>query len=209
MANEYGADYTAYQLRRSWLRRLIRRVYLHRARHFLEGPTLDFGCGIGELLELLPSGSIGLEYNEATVELCRRKGLDVRCYDGESDDWSLTPLGVADGLRSMVISHVLEHLDQPMSVLSSLMRAARRIGIERVLVIVPGPAGFKIDPTHRTPVDLAMLAQPLANGSSGFSLSHAGYFPIDWRPMGNWFPHHELQALFIANRAALEHAEHG
>jgi SAM-dependent methyltransferase len=204
MTAEYGADYTAYQLQRSGLRRLVRRAYLHRARSFLQGPTLDFGCGIGELLQLLPSGSVGLEYNKATVQFCRQSGLDVRWYDGEADGWALTPLGAADGLKSMVVSHVLEHLDEPMGVLGSLMRAARRLGIERILVVVPGPAGFRLDPTHRTLVDLAMLVKSQPGRSSGFSLSRAEYFPVDWKAMGRWFPHHELQALFVLEPAVAE-----
>lgn len=197
MGGEFDAGYTDYQTRRSWLRKSVRRAYLRSARGLLRGPTLDFGCGVGELLAGLPAGSIGIEYNQASVEHCRRLGLDVRWYDGQADGWRLSLLQEGAGLHSMVISHVLEHFDQPMDVLSKLLVAAQRLGMERVLVIVPGRAGYRIDATHRTFVDQPMLAQAGVAEGTGFRLQAARYFPGNLRKFGDWFPHHELQALFV------------
>ncbi|WP_416203264.1 class I SAM-dependent methyltransferase [Xanthomonas euvesicatoria] len=196
---EFGAAYTEYQVNRSRLRKLVRRIYLHSAQTLLRGPTLDFGCGVGELLERLPGGSRGLEYNQATVRYCRERGLAVDHYDGESDDWSLGVL--ADGARfeSMVISHVLEHLEQPEEVLRKLAAAARRLGVRRILVVVPGRAGFRTDATHRTFVDAELLSRPGLLGGAGFGLCRRRYFPGNVRALGNWLTHHELQALFVAN----------
>lgn len=194
-AEDFDGRYTDYQTNRSRLRKLIRRAYLHSARKKLSGATLDFGCGVGELLELLPEGSQGLEYNAATVDYCIRKGLDVCWYDGYADDWALSSIDRARRFDSMVISHVLEHLDQPMAVLSSLLTSAARLGVRRALVIVPGRAGFHIDSTHRTFVDLAMVRSADPYGSSGFRLHSSSYFPGDARILGEWLPHHELQML--------------
>ena len=196
MADAFDAGYTEYQSQRSWLRKTVRRAYLESARSLLHGPTLDFGCGIGELLARLPSGSIGIEYNEATVAYCRERGLDVRWYDGVADDWRLSLLSESAGLKSMVISHVLEHFETPMEILSALLAAAQRLGIERVLVIVPGRAGYRIDATHRTFIDRPMLEDDSVVAASGFGLTRARHFPIDLRALGDFFPHHELQALF-------------
>ena len=157
MSGSFDAQYTEYQLRRSWLRRQVRRAYLASAARRLRGPTLDFGCGVGELLARLPSGSLGVEYNPATVSFCRAQGLDVVAYDGFADDWALSTLPAQRRFTSMVISHVLEHLEQPADVLARLLTAAARLGVERVLVIVPGAAGYRIDATHVTFVDLPML----------------------------------------------------
>ena len=66
-----------------------------------------------------------------------------------------------------------------------------------VLAIVPGRAGYRIDDTHRTFVDRAMLADPALAAGSGFALQRARYFPGDVRKLGDWVPHHELQALFV------------
>jgi hypothetical protein len=194
---EFDQRYTAYQANRSAVRRVVRRLYLRSAELQLSGPTLDFGCGVGELLARLPAGSMGLEYNQATVEYCLSKGLDVSRYDGFADEWGLSGIAAGRRFESMVISHVLEHLGEPMTILSKLMVAARRLGVVRVLAIVPGRAGYRLDATHRTIVDSAMLTDNQAVRAAGFTLERQRYFPGNLRFLGDWFPHHELQALFI------------
>jgi SAM-dependent methyltransferase len=194
MKVEYDVEYTNYQADRSRVRKFVRRVYLNRAAGLVDGPTLDFGCGVGELLARLPPGSRGLEYNKDTVAFCQSRGLAVDWYDGYADDWRLSPIQRSAGLRSMVISHVLEHLEEPMRILDRLLGAANDIGMERVLVIVPGQAGYRSDATHQTFVDLPMLLGEIAR-QSDWRASHHGYFPFNARRVGDWFTHNELQVL--------------
>lgn len=194
MSSEFDSRYTQYQTERSALRKAIRVLYLRSAAGKLHGPTLDFGCGVGELLERLPAGSKGAEYNQASVEHCRRKGLPVEWYDGYADDWRLGTLPIEWSFESMVISHVLEHLDAPMAVLRALLESARGRGVSRVLVVVPGKAGFRIDATHRTFVDLAMF-KDADLGSLGWRMADSRYFPGNWRGIGDHFAHHELQVV--------------
>jgi hypothetical protein len=194
MTEDFGSNYLEYQLNRSSLRKLVRRAYLRKAASHLTGPTLDFGCGIGLLLQRLPAGSRGVEYNETSVAYCRDQGLSVMYYDGFADDWSLGTLPADWQFESMVISHVLEHLDSPMEILRKLLCAVHKRGVCKALVIVPGQAGFHIDATHRTFVDIEMLRsaslEPL-----GWNISSVGWFPGNIRALGNYFPHHELQVL--------------
>jgi trans-aconitate methyltransferase len=193
---EYDARYTAYQAGRSPLRKAIRNLYLRSAARQLRGPALDLGCGIGELLRRLPAGSKGLEYNKATVEHCRAKGLDVEWYDGYADGWKLSGICEQDGLRSLVISHVLEHLEDPMQVLRALLQSAARLKMARVVVIVPGKAGFLSDSTHLTFLDKAMLLSDAATRATGFGVTSSRYFPGDMRILGNILTHHELQVAY-------------
>jgi hypothetical protein len=193
----FDERYTDYQSNRSRLRKIVRRAYLRSACSLIEGPTLDFGCGVGELLARLPSGSKGLEYNKATVEHCRRNGLDVDWYDGELDDWRLTVIPEDRRFDSMVISHVLEHMTAPIDILNHLLSSAKRFGISHVLVIVPGPAGYRIDDTHRTFIDRSMLSDRAVVRGTGFQQPRSRYFPGNVRALGDWFAHHELQALFV------------
>ena len=195
----YGEGYTHYQLDRGRLRQFVRRLYLDSAIRKLEGATVDFGCGVGALLRRLPTGSVGLEINPVSVAHCRAQGLDALAYDGDLDAWSLQLLDSSRGLRSLVISHVLEHLDEPMAKLRQLLLACSRLGIERVLVIVPGARGYASDATHRTFVDFAMLSDPSIVSGTGFVLASKQYFPGNLRALGRWFPHHELQVLFRAH----------
>lgn len=193
---EYAENYARYQLDRSWLRKFVRKAYLNSAASKLTGPTVDLGCGVGELLGRLPAGSVGLDVNTVSIEHCRERGLHAELYDGEADGWSLGLLDSAQGLESLVISHVLEHLDEPMAKLSQLLRACKRLGITRVLVIVPGRRGYASDATHRTFIHASMLSDPAVTSGTGFTLRSTRHFPIDFEMVGNVFTHLELQALF-------------
>lgn len=195
MSNDFDDSYTRYQLNRSWLRRLVRKLYLRSARSMISGPCLDFGCGVGELLARLPAGSKGVEYNLVSVEHCRSRGLEVEAYDGLADDWQLTSLPPEWRFESMVISHVLEHLDAPMAVLSKLLAAAAVRGVRNVVVIVPGAAGYRIDPTHRSFVDKAMISDA-GRAMTGWKITRSRYFPGNMRAIGDYFAHHELQVVF-------------
>lgn len=205
----YGEGYTRYQLERGSVRKLVRRIYLDAAVRSLQGPTVDFGCGVGELLRRLPSGSLGLEINPVSVEHCRSRGLDALVYDGDTDNWSLGVLDPERRLQSLVVSHVLEHLERPMDKLTSLLRACGRLGISRALAIVPGRRGYESDDTHRTFIDEEMLADPRVVQGTGFALSHSRYFPGNARFLGDFFPYHELQVTFDAVTAARPHTTFG
>jgi SAM-dependent methyltransferase len=194
---EYGADYTSYQADRAAWRRLLRRPWLRAAEGFVSGPAVDLGCGVGELLERLPAGSMGLEINPASIAHCREKGLDVGYYDGTADDWGLGPVRARlTRFDTLILSHVLEHLDDPVDVLHRLLSAARPLDLRQVLVVVPGRAGFRHDDTHRTFVDRAMLAAAAVSRDTGFALTHTSYFPGNLRRVGDWFTYHELRAVF-------------
>ena len=235
--DEYGQEYTDYQAGRSRLRKVLRRPWLRAAAGFVEGPSIDLGCGVGELLERLPAGSMGLEINKASVDHCRAKGLDVTYYDGWADDWRLTVVRDAasgragalapgtslddpdpdsdshpdsdpdpadsDGSRgnggfdTLIMSHVLEHLDDPVDVLHRLLEAAGPLGLRQVLIIVPGPAGFRSQESHRTFVDRDMLSDATVTSGTGFALASASYFPGNLRRIGDLFLYHELRASYV------------
>ena len=223
--DEYGQEYTDRQAGRSRLRMVMRRPWLRAAAGFVEGPAIDLGCGVGELLERLPAGSMGLEINKASVEHCRAKGLDVTYYDGWADDWRLS--AVCDAVRArggtlapattrddpdragpgrseadgtfdtLIMSHVLEHLDEPVDVLHRLLGTAGPLGLRQVLIVVPGRAGFRSQESHRTFVDRGMLSDPAVTRDTGFVLASTSYFPGDLRRIGDVFLYHELRASYV------------
>ena len=47
-------------------------------------------------------------------------------------------------------------------------------------------------------VDLALLSDPRIVADTGFRLHASRYFPGNLRRLGDLFPHHELQALYLA-----------
>ena len=75
---------------------------------------------------------------------------------------------------------------------------AEKIGIRRVLVIVPGRAGFRIDPTHRVFVDEAMLRQV---DGGGWRIAERFHFPFPLEKAGDVFVYNELHLRFEATDA--------
>ena len=74
----FDAGYAGEQLRRSKqpLRKVVKGFYLRSVLSLLNGPTIDYGCGAGQLLALLPAGSLGLEVNPHliaahTLQVCQ------------------------------------------------------------------------------------------------------------------------------------------
>lgn len=189
----YDEAYTRYQTERSAFRRWVRQIYIRRAASLAAGPALDFGCGVGELLRSLPPGSMGVEYNAATVQLCREQGLDVQWYDGFADDWQLSGIAWRGRINTLVLSHVLEHFDQPDTLLRQLLQNTAP-DIRRVVVIVPGRAGFRSDPTHRTHVDLETIRRAIAP-LQRWHIASAKHFPFNRSWVGNLFTYNELQVV--------------
>lgn len=42
-----------------------------------------------------------------------------------------------------------------------------------------------------------MLSSAEIVRSTGYRLQQSSYFPGDLRAIGDWFPHHELQTLYV------------
>ena len=195
--SEFDAVYAAEQLRRSRhpLRRLIKRFYLDHVLHDVHGPTIDLGCGAGQLLARLPAGSVGVEVNPVLVEHLRSAGMNVLGYDAAGDGFRLT--GFREGYyKTLVISHVLEHFEDAASVIRVLWRSCARLGIETIVAIVPGAKGYASDATHKTFIDARFIEAQGLRRVEGFDLVKSRYFPIDRVDIGDHFTFHELKLVY-------------
>lgn len=193
----FGYAYASAQLHRSQnpLRRFVKGFYLRSLLGHVSGPTIDYGCGAGQLLRLLPEGSLGLEINPHLVEALRVAGLNVRLWQPVLEAFDLR--GLDDrGYRTLVLSHVLEHLPDPTAALTRLLTACRRIGVNRVVVVVPGQKGYESDTTHRTFVDSKFIEKNGWGKIAGFRLAHRRFFPLPWERGGDVYIYNEMQLLF-------------
>jgi SAM-dependent methyltransferase len=187
----YDAAYLERQVSRSRLRHLIRRFYLRRHRRLCVGPTLDFGCGAGDLLALLPPGSAGFDINPHAVAHARARGLEILPL-GTAEESPDLP-GIAAGrFQTLICAHVLEHLDDPAAMARRLLAAAEAGGIRRVVLIVPGRRGFQHDATHRQFVTRERFEREGVLGPPGWRLREISYFPGNVRRLGDYLTHHEL-----------------
>lgn len=195
--SDFGYDYAQEQLRRSQhpLRRIIKHFYINNILYDIEGPSIDFGCGAGQLLARLPTDSIGLEVNPFLVEALQKKGLNVRLYDPEQDQFSLADLAVGS-YRTFVMAHVLEHLPDAARHWRTLLASCRRLAIHKAILILPGAKGFRSDSTHKTFVDHSYLEQEGLLRHQGYTLTKIQYFPLNLEAIGNYFTFHELKVVY-------------
>ncbi len=195
MSTGFDETYAAEQIRRrlSPLRRLVKAQYLARLASELDGPTIDLGCGAGQLLERLPHGSIGLEFNDALIRYLEEIRLPVLKYDALADDFALTPLRTRSpgSYEHLVCSHVLEHFDDAAEVLRKLTASAAALGLRGMTFVVPGLKGFRRDPTHRTFITEAFIRSQGLDQLAPFRLTRVAYFPGNWRRLGEIFDYHE------------------
>ena len=195
MSSDFDASYAAEQIRRrtSLPRRMVKAGYLHNLTRRFNGPTIDLGCGAGQLLERLPAGSVGLEINDALLEHLKGLHLDVMKYDAIADDFSLSPLfdngrGVH---RHLVCAHVIEHFDDPAHAVRNLLLSGARLGLESMVFVVPGKKGFSTDATHRVFVTEDYIRSQKLADCPPFRLASVEYFPGNARWLGDWFAYHE------------------
>jgi SAM-dependent methyltransferase len=195
--SEYDTAYATRQLSRSRnpLRRLGKGFYLRDLLKDVIGPTIDFGCGAGQLLARLPENSIGLEVNVELVKALQSQGKNVQVYNPEQDQLSFAGLP-ADHYKTFVMSHVLEHFDDAAEGLHKILRACGRLGIRRVIIVVPGEKGYAFDKTHRSFVNREYLVQNNLLDCEGYGVTKMRFFPFNLELVGAFFTFHELKIIY-------------
>jgi len=152
-------NYFDYLKGRSRLGLLYRQYWLYpRLCRYIDGKTLDIGCGIGDFLNHR-TGTVGVDINPATVDWCRRRGLDAHLM-------SPNVLPFQDvSFDSAILDNVLEHLVEPDKLLGGIRRVLRPNGT--LVVGVPGQRGYATDPDHKVFYDEATLVSALATARFG------------------------------------------
>ena len=194
---EFGTAYAASQIgrQRNPIRKLVKSFYVSRVLRHVDGLAIDLGCGAGQILERLPAGSLGIEVNSNLVEDLARRGLRVMPAAEGHDGFNLTALRPNE-FGSLVLSHVLEHFNHADEVLRKLLRDCAALGVSTVIIVVPGDAGFRSDPTHKTFVTMEYLRSHGLIDFEGFQISHSSYFPGNMKLIGELFLYHELMVVY-------------
>lgn len=192
---EYDSNYTHYQLKRSYLRKIIRKIYLQEIVKKNIGKAIDFGCGVGELLEKLPEGSLGFDINSYTVNYCKSINLNVDYYNQDIDKYNLYAIE-QNKYQTLILSHVLEHLENPAEKLKLLFNSAQRLNILRIIIVVPCIKGFNFDKTHIQFIDKDFFFNNAFDKHPHFNLSFMKYFPFNNKLIGKFFTYNELHLIF-------------
>lgn len=161
-------EYFSYLMKRSFLGGVYRRNLLYpKLSSYLDGLTLDVGCGIGDMLSYR-ANTIGVDVNSRNVEYCQSKGLNA--YAMEPD---ILPFE-SSAFDSVLLDNVLEHIASPDALLGEIRRVLRPKGC--FVVGVPGVRGFSSDSDHKVFYDETFLASTLRGAQ--FSLWHMFYMPF-------------------------------
>lgn len=96
--------------------------------------VLDFGCGRGDLLEMLGPNAHGVDFSPKAVEICKERGLSAEVGD--------KPFGWWD---TIVATEVMEHLDDDEGMLNRFFEHT-----DRVIYAVPyNSMPPSVEPEHR------------------------------------------------------------
>lgn len=161
-------EYFSYLMKRSFLGGVYRRNLLYpKLSSYLDGLTLDVGCGIGDMLSYR-ANTIGVDVNPRNVDYCQRKGFSA--YVMEPD---ILPFEHAV-FDSALLDNVLEHIVDPKPLLSDIRRVLRPKG--SFVVGVPGIRGFSSDSDHKVFYDEVSLVSTLREAR--FSAKRIFHMPI-------------------------------
>lgn len=153
--------------------------------------TLDVGCGVGRNLQNLPPGSVGVDHNASSVEICRERGLEAWATDTfwRSEE---APRGPFDGLLA---AHLVEHLprEEAAGVLAPYVELLAPQA--RAVLICPQERGYRSDATHLHFFDLPELRALCRE--AGLTPERSFSFPLP-RPAGRWFTYNEF--VVVARR---------
>jgi 2-polyprenyl-3-methyl-5-hydroxy-6-metoxy-1,4-benzoquinol methylase len=105
-----------------------------------EGRVLDVGCGNGERLALLKQLGWtvkGIDIDRQAVEAARQKGVDADC-----GELKVMPYP-ASSFDAVILSHVIEHVPQPVELLSECARVLKPGG--RLVMLTPNAESLGLD----------------------------------------------------------------
>lgn len=169
-----------------WKRALnVQAPYRWNLRRLDLGRVLDVGCGIGRNLAALGGKGVGVDHNSACVRVVRSLGLTAF----EPDQFHQSRHASRHGYDSLLIAHVLEHLDEEQAdaLLDEYLPYVRPGG--RVVMITPQERGYASDSSHVRFVDYADLDRQARR--SGLIRERSYSFPFP-RRLGRLFIYNEF-----------------
>jgi SAM-dependent methyltransferase len=179
-------EYYEYLQTRSKLSKVYRKYFLYRKiKNCLNGLVLDVGCGIGDFLLSRPD-TIGIDINEKTIEYCKSLGLNATYINSEKYPFNDSYF---DGV---VLDNVIEHLNDPTSVLAEIKRVLKPSG--NLIIGIPGIKGYKSDPDHKIFYNENLLETLLMNDYKLIKVIHMPLIKSEW--LSNKLSQYAIYAIF-------------
>lgn len=147
-------------------------------RHRPNGRVLDVGCGEGARLDRLRSlgwQCVGVDFDEAAIAAGRGRGLDLRTGTVEA-------LAEPDAsFDAVTLSHVIEHVPDPLSTLTACRRLLRRDGVLWIATPNAVSDGARAWGAAWRGWEVPRHLQVFTGPSLAASVSRAGFGAVSWR----------------------------
>lgn len=185
--NSYDKVYFGRLLNRTAFQMWTRSFFFSALRTYLKGDVLDLGCGIGEVANYVEAQDryFGVDINPYCVEYLQSKRLWAKLGSAYE-----IPLD-SESVDVVIMSHVLEHLDDPARAMNEISRVLRPSGT--LIVIVPMRYGYTTDSTHRIFYDPGRLRKIAKEHH--YDVQSILVFPIPWEFLGNYFYFFEYRLI--------------
>ncbi len=182
-------EYFDYLRQRSRLGLFYRKYWLYpRLSRLLKGKALDIGCGIGDLLKYRVN-TVGVDINSNTVKWCRSQGLDVQVMEVDQIPFA------DEEFNSIILDNVLEHIENPVPILTEVQRVLNHDGI--LIVGVPGTLGYSKDPDHKVFYSKEYLVETVT--SSGFDVQQVFAMPLNLKWLDSRMSQYCIYGVFRKN----------
>ena len=168
----------------------VQRPYRWNMRRLTLGRTLEVGCGIGRVLSFLDDG-VGVDHNTQSIAVAREHGYTA----WTTDEWPSCPDAVLASFDSLVLAHVIEHVDESTgdAIITDYLPYLKPSA--RLVLICPQERGYASDATHVRFLDLADLDATARR--AGFIPTRSSSFPFP-RSAGRAFVYNE--SVMVAAR---------
>jgi SAM-dependent methyltransferase len=191
LTTAYPADYAPFQRRgvSGWVKSGLERRTVRKLRRYLGAPNavLDVGCSTGGLLAAVRAAGnprvVGVEPDPGAAGAARARGLDVRLGDLEAARFA------AGCFDTLLMSHALEHVRDPVATLREAARVLRPGGA--LLLWLPNADSLEARtlgarwigydaPRHLTTFDISTLTDALdCDGFSVMEVRHEA-IGLEW-----------------------------
>jgi len=186
---EYSYDKVYFEklINRSPFQIWMRSFFFLPLRRYLKGDVLDLGCGIGEIANYVETQDqyFGVDINPYCVEYLQGKGLWAKIGSVYQIPLDTSSMDV------IILSHVLEHLEEPDSAFAEISRVLKPSGT--LIVIVPMHHGYTTDNTHRIFYQPKLLAETAKKHN--YEVKSISIFPIPWEFLGELFYFFEYRMI--------------
>ena len=138
---EGDKSYSNYLQTRSRVSYFYRQKILYpKINKFIEGNSLDIGCGIGDFLDFRKT-TIGLDINPELVNICKTKGLNAKIMEENKLPFN------KNSFDSIILDNVLEHIYKPEKLIIEIKRVLKKN--KNLIIGVPGKLGYTKDSDHK------------------------------------------------------------